>query len=75
MLTIEKMKFYNVLRHFDKHLQNAAHLDAINIRKYAIEKSLLNDKEKNKFYLEFGVWKGTSINFEICDLCFLNLFL
>jgi len=50
-------------RHFEKHLQNAAHLDAINIRKYAIKKSLLNDKEKNKFYLEFGVWKGTSINF------------
>ena len=33
------------------------------IRKYAIEKSLLNDKEKNKFYLEFGVLKGDSANF------------
>ena len=42
--------------HFEKHLQNAIHLDRLSIRKYAIEKSLLNDKEKNKFYLEFGVW-------------------
>jgi len=38
-------------------------LDRLGIRKYAIEKSLLNDKEKNKFYLEFGVWKGKSANF------------
>ena len=49
--------------HFEKHFQNAIHMDALVIRKYAIEKSLLNDKEKNKFYLEFGVWKGNSANF------------
>ena len=49
--------------HFEKHLRNAIHLDKLSIRKYAIEKSLLNDKEKNKFYLEFGVYKGTSTNF------------
>ncbi len=49
--------------HFEKYLQNAVHLDVWDIRKYAIEKSLLNDKEKNKFYLEFGVYKGTSTNF------------
>ena len=54
--------------HFEKHLQNAIHLapeqlSRFSIRKYAIEKSLLNDKEKNKFYLEFGVWKGNSANF------------
>ena len=49
--------------HFEKHLQNAVHLDGLGIRKYAIEKSLLNDKEKNKFYLEFGVWVGTTANF------------
>ena len=49
--------------HFEKHLQNAIHLDKLNIRKYAIEKSLLNDKGKNKFYLEFGVFKGDSANF------------
>lgn len=49
--------------HFEKHLQNAIHLDRLSIREYAIEKSLLNDKEGNKFYLEFGVYKGRSINF------------
>ena len=49
--------------HFEKHFNNSLHLDNINIRKYAIEESLLNDKEKKKFYLEFGVWKGSSANF------------
>ena len=49
--------------HFEKHLQNAVHLDVWFIQKYAIEKSLLNDKEKNKFYLEFGVDKGDTANF------------
>ena len=52
----EILQCYN---HFEKHLQNAVHLDGLgirSIRKYAIEKSLLNDKQKNKFYLEFRVW-------------------
>ena len=49
--------------HFEKHLQNAVILSGEIMRKYAIEKSLLNDKEKNKFYLEFGVYKGNSANF------------
>ena len=61
----ENLQCFN---HFEKHLQNAFHLapeqlSRFSIRKYAIEKSLLNDKEKNKFYLEFGVYKGTSTNF------------
>ena len=38
-------------------------MDNFNIRTYAIEKSLLNDKEKNKFYLELGIYKGNSANF------------
>ena len=67
----EKEKVYNYytkkeilecFNHFEKYLQNALHLDNFNIRTYAIERSLLNDKEKNKFYLEFGVFKGTSTN-------------
>lgn len=32
-------------------------------RKYSIEKALLNDKQQELFYLEFGVWKGESANF------------
>jgi len=46
----ENLQCFN---HFEKHLQNVIHLDGFEIRKYAIEKSLLNDKEKNKFYLGF----------------------
>ena len=33
------------------------------IREYAIKTSLLNDKNKEYYYLEFGVWKGKSSNF------------
>ena len=32
------------------------------IREYAIQNSLLNDKHKEYYYLEFGVWTGTSAN-------------
>ena len=32
-------------------------------RQYSIQTSLLNDKKKEYFYLEFGVFKGTSANF------------
>ena len=56
----ENLQCFN---HLEKHLRNAIHMDGLSIRKYAIEKSLLNDKEKNKFYLEFGVFKGDSANF------------
>jgi len=37
--------------------------DIDSIRKYAIQNSLLNDKQKEFFYLEFGVFKGNSTNF------------
>lgn len=33
------------------------------IREYAIQTSLLNDKNKEYYYLEFGVYKGESANF------------
>ena len=55
-------EYLQCFNHFEKYLQYAVHLSGENVRKYAIEKSLLNDKEKNKFYLEFGVFKGTSTN-------------
>jgi hypothetical protein len=37
--------------------------DIDSIRKYAIQNSLSNDKQKELFYLEFGVFKGESTNF------------
>ena len=36
---------------------------AMESRQYSIQTSLLNDKKKEFFYLEFGVFKGTSANF------------
>ena len=35
----------------------------VEIRKFAIEQALLNDKEKKLYYLEFGVFMGISTNF------------
>lgn len=37
--------------------------DRLEIREYAIENAIFNDKQKELFYLEFGVWKGNSTNF------------
>lgn len=33
------------------------------IRKYAIQSAIANDEQGELFYLEFGVWKGSSSNF------------
>jgi hypothetical protein len=51
---------------FKEHFKKSVLLDDIlQIREYAIKTSLLNDKDKDKdfYYLEFGVFKGTSANF------------
>ena len=37
--------------------------DYLQLRKYAITSSLFNDKNQDYYYLEFGVWKGTSANY------------
>ena len=37
--------------------------DVWEIRKYAIENAISNDKQKELFFLEFGVYKGSSTNF------------
>jgi hypothetical protein len=37
--------------------------DLWKMREHAIKTSLLNDKDKNYYYCEFGVWKGESANF------------
>ncbi len=36
---------------------------AWDIRKYAIQSAIANDEKKELFYLELGVWKGSSSNF------------
>ena len=37
--------------------------NVLEIREYAIKSSLINDKNKEYYYLEFGVFKGSSSNF------------
>ncbi|WP_413684005.1 class I SAM-dependent methyltransferase [Prochlorococcus sp. MIT 1011] len=37
--------------------------DVYSIREYALKNALFNDKNKEYYYLEFGVWKGESANF------------
>jgi len=50
--------------HFEEHFNKSVLInDGWQIKKYAIQSSLLNDKNKEYYYLEFGVWKGESSNF------------
>ena len=54
--------------HFKEHFKQSILFEidkksSMAIREYAIQNSLLNDKHKEYYYLEFGVWKGTSANF------------
>jgi len=56
----EKNKSFN---HFKKYFLKSIFFDNSDLqRKYSISKALKNDKDQNLFYLEFGVWKGNSIN-------------
>ena len=49
---------------FKEHLKNSMLFkDNWKTREYAITTSLLNDKDKENYYLEFGVYKGTSANY------------
>ena len=57
-LTEETLK--NFIEHFKK---STVYRDVWKIREYAIKTSLLNDKNKEYYYLEFGVWKGKTANF------------
>tara|TARA_B110000003_G_scaffold83632_1_gene85516 strand:- start:550 stop:1278 length:729 start_codon:yes stop_codon:yes gene_type:complete len=52
--------FKNFKVHFKK---SVLFKDISQIREYAIKTSLINDKNKDYYYLEFGVFKGTSANF------------
>lgn len=50
--------------HFEEHFNKSVLInDGWQIKKYAIQNSLLNDENKEYYYLEFGVWKGESSNF------------
>ena len=50
--------------HFKEHIKKSViYEDKWSIRKYAIETALLSDKDKEYYYLEFGVFTGSSANF------------
>lgn len=48
-------------KHFKKYFNETIFLDTIPIREFSIKKAIENDQQNENFYLEFGVWKGTSI--------------
>ena len=48
---------------FKSYFLTSVLLDNKSYHKYIIEKAKENDLENNKFYLEFGVWVGTTINY------------
>ncbi len=51
-------------QNFKEHLKKSLIFDNVEkIREYAIEASLINDKNKEYYYLEFGTFEGTSANF------------
>lgn len=49
--------------YFKKYFYTSIFLPQERLRKYAIKRALENDPDKKHFYIEFGVYKGTSINF------------
>jgi len=55
----EKLKCYN---EFKKYFKKATFLKTKDIQKYAIKRAQKNNPDNNLLCLEFGVWKGESIN-------------
>tara|TARA_Y100000590_G_C15703699_1_gene1007755 strand:- start:113 stop:856 length:744 start_codon:yes stop_codon:yes gene_type:complete len=49
--------------HFKNHLKSAVLLPSEKIRGHALNAAKENDNDPNYFYIEFGVFSGTSINF------------
>ena len=61
---IQKKLIDETLLHFEKHIKNSlVFRGVLRLRESAIKSSLSNDKNKEYYYLEFGVWKGKSSNF------------
>ena len=61
---IEQNLVEEIFKNFKVYFKKSVLLkDISQIREYAIKTSLLNDKNKDFYYLEFGVFKGASTNF------------
>jgi len=53
----------NCFEHFKKYFKNSIFLSTDKIRGYALNAAKENDNASDYFYIEFGVFSGTSINF------------
>ncbi len=61
---LKKNLISETLETFGKHIKKSLiFYDTSQIREYAVKTALLSDKNKEYYYLEFGVFKGTSANF------------
>ena len=63
-IKLEKVLLDETYDYFEKYFEKSLIFnDRTEIRKYAVQSSLLNDKNQEYYYLEFGVWQGKSSNF------------
>ena len=63
-IKLEENLAEETFNHFKEHIKKSVVFeDKWSIRKYAIETALLSDKNKEYYYLEFGVYTGSSSNF------------
>ena len=63
-LKLEENLVEETFQNFKEYLKKSLIFDNVEkIREYAIETSLINDKNKEYYYLELGVFVGTSANF------------
>ena len=52
----------NCFNHFKKYFKSSLFLESKGTREYAIKNALRNDTNQDFTYIEFGVYKGTSVN-------------
>ena len=63
-LKLEDNLAEETFNHFKKDIKKSLIFKSVSeIRRYAIKTSLLNDKNKEYYYLEFGIFEGKSSNF------------
>jgi hypothetical protein len=55
----EKIKCFN---HFKKYFKTSLFLESKGTREYAVKNAVRNDPNQEFTYIEFGVYKGTSVN-------------
>ena len=59
----EKEELERSYNHFKKYFKTSIFLEREAIREYSIKKAIKHDKNLEKTYLEFGVFRGDTINF------------